>query len=176
VAANNGGPGAVTASCGEAEAAHLAAAVRVPCLGSSFLSFVVMQHQWFRASVDPVALARAAAFAGATTSVRKDLLAHTEAAATASALAGASLETMVGPGGVRVGEGAGQSAAVVAAAVLRARQPSAKRGCSFEWEVDLEAVHTLYQDVAAAGVWSGGRSAGEAMMQRGQRNYVLNLT
>ena len=55
----------------------LAASIRLPYITPGYLSFVVMQHAWFRTAVDPVVLARAAAFAAASPDVRKDLIQYT---------------------------------------------------------------------------------------------------
>jgi len=67
----------------------LAASVRLPSMGPTFLSYVAMQHEWFRQATDTMAMARAAAFGVAGPEVRKDIIAH-GAAATSAALAAAA--------------------------------------------------------------------------------------
>lgn len=56
----------------------LAASVRLPGMGPCYLSYVALQHDWFRQAIDITALARAAAFSAASTDVRKDLFGHSE--------------------------------------------------------------------------------------------------
>lgn len=164
VGANNGAHGAQSAACGKSEARALAAAVRLPFLGPSFLSFVVMQHGWFRCAVDPVALARAGAYAGASSSVRKDLVAHIEAQpAAGSGSSSSGGGAAPGAGGVACEVAAGGTSVPgggpTAAAVLRSRAASTKRACSFDWSLDLGAVKVCGGCRLAWYVWLSARLA-----------------
>jgi hypothetical protein len=73
---------------------QLAASVRLPGMGPCYLSYVALQHDWFRLSLDVAALARAAAFSAAASEVRADFLKHTRdsisAAEKAAAVAAAT--------------------------------------------------------------------------------------
>uniref|UniRef100_A0A383VWS6 BTB domain-containing protein n=1 Tax=Tetradesmus obliquus TaxID=3088 RepID=A0A383VWS6_TETOB len=90
---------------------QLAASVRLPGMGPCYLSYVALQHDWFRLSLDVAALARAAAFSAAAAEVRADFLKHTRDSVNAAekAAAVAAAAGHAGDGGGAAGSGSSSS-------------------------------------------------------------------
>lgn len=136
--------------CHESDTRALAQCVRLPFLGPSYLSFVVMQHDWFNSSIDPVSLTRAIAYAAASSTVKSDLAQH--AAAVQDSASASSSSSASGSNSNSGGTcGAGSSAHSIMSSSFRSRASSAARSCTFTWPVDLASVCQLYDEVAAAG-------------------------
>ncbi|KAF6261544.1 hypothetical protein COO60DRAFT_1699744 [Scenedesmus sp. NREL 46B-D3] len=110
---------------------QLAASVRLPGMGPCYLSYVALQHDWFRLSLDVAALARAAAFSAAASEVRADFAKHTResiSAAEKAAAAAAAGHTGDGGGG---GVGACSSSGAGVTAASRGISSGSGRFCSW---------------------------------------------
>jgi hypothetical protein len=103
---------------------RLAASVRLPGMGPCYMSYVALQHDWFRLSLDVAAIARAAAFSAAAAEVRADFLKHTRdsicAAEKAAVVAAAA----------QPGDGAGAGCSITSSSVQAGGRLAACCTCS----------------------------------------------